>query len=81
MDERHREVDVGFWKDEPHLTEAVLDGYGRQLSADDEAVSLCLFAVTAVRYIVLGTELGKHDFVARVRSTLTELWPGRTNPA
>jgi len=70
---------IGFWREEPHLTEAVLDGYGRRLSADDEATSVCLYGVTAVRYIVLGTELGKHDFVERTRHVLHQLGPsGRT---
>lgn len=68
---------IGFWKEEPHLTEAILDGYGRRLSADDEATSVCLYAINAVRYVVLGTELGKHDFVERTRQVLRHLAPGR----
>jgi hypothetical protein len=65
----------GFWSDQPHLTDAVLDGYGRRLTTDDEATATCLFAVTAVRFIVLGTELGKRDFVQRTREVLRRLDP------
>lgn len=72
---------IGFWPGKPHLTDAVLDGYGRRLSADDEATATCLFAVSAVKFIVLGTELGKRDFVARTRHVLRQLDPYRPTDA
>jgi hypothetical protein len=68
---------IGFWPGQPHLTDAVLDGYGRRLSADDKATATCLFAVNAVKFIVLGTELGKRDFAARTRHVLRQLDPCR----
>jgi Ser/Thr protein kinase RdoA (MazF antagonist) len=67
----------GFWRDEAHLTDAVLDGYGRRLSDDETAVMTFLFAVTAVRLMVLGAELGKHNLVARTREVLDDLRTGR----
>jgi Phosphotransferase enzyme family len=67
----------GFWRGDPHLTDAVLDGYGRRLSDDEVAVMTFLFAVTAVRFLVLGAELGKHDFVARTREVLDDLRTGQ----
>jgi Phosphotransferase enzyme family len=68
---------IGFWPGQSHLTDAVLDGYGRRLSADDEATAICLFAVTAVKFIVLGIELGKRDFVSRTQHVLQQLDPHR----
>jgi hypothetical protein len=68
---------IGFWFNEPSLTGAVLDGYGRHLSSDDEATAICLFAVTAAKFIVLGTELGKSEFVERTRQVLRRLDPRR----
>lgn len=67
----------GFWRDEAHLTNAVLDGYGRRLSDDEVAVMTFLFVVTAVRFVVLGTELGKYGFVARTHEVLDDLRTGR----
>lgn len=66
-------MSIGFWPDKPHFTDAVLDGYGRHLSAHDEATAISLFAVTAVKFIVLGTELRKRDLVERTRHVLHRL--------
>ncbi len=67
----------GFWNDEAHLTDAVLDGYGHRLSDDEIAVMTFLFVVTAVRLIVLGAGLGKHGPVARTHEVLDDLRTGR----
>jgi Ser/Thr protein kinase RdoA (MazF antagonist) len=67
----------GFWRDEAHLIDAVLDGYGRCLSDDEIAVMALLFVVTAVRLIVLGSELGKHGPVERTHEVLHDLRTGR----
>jgi hypothetical protein len=67
----------GFWRDETHLTDVVLDGYGHCLSDDEAAVMTFLFVVTAVRFIVLGAELGKHNLVTRTHEVLDDLRTGR----
>jgi len=64
---------IGWWRDEPHLMDAVLAGYGRTMSADEVAVMRCCYTVTAVRHIVLGVQFGKTDFVAATRDVLRHL--------
>jgi thiamine kinase-like enzyme len=64
---------IGWWRHEPWMIDAVLDGYGRNLAADDIATMHCTYTVTAIRHIVLGTELGKISFVAENHAVLEDL--------
>ena len=64
---------IGWWRHEPQMMDAVLDGYGRNLTEDDIAIMRCNYAVTAIRHIVLGSQLGKPSFVAETRAVLEHL--------
>lgn len=64
---------VAWWPADPPMLEPLLDGYGRQLSDDETAILRCTYVVTAVRLIVLGSELGKTEFVASTRDVLRRL--------
>jgi Ser/Thr protein kinase RdoA (MazF antagonist) len=64
---------IGWWRHEPDLMYAVLEGYGRMPSDDEVAIMRCSYAVTAVRHVVLGSELGKAEFVASTRVLVQEL--------
>lgn len=48
-------VTIGYWRDEPHLTDAFLDGYGRRLSTDEVAVMTCCRAEAVLAGEVIGT--------------------------
>jgi Ser/Thr protein kinase RdoA (MazF antagonist) len=61
---------VGWWRTEPHMMDAIFDGYGRNLTADETALMRSDFAVTATRLIVLGSELGAPERVADTRAAL-----------
>jgi thiamine kinase-like enzyme len=64
---------IGSWRDEPEMMDPVLDGYGRYLTANDMAIMRCLYTVTAVRHIVLGSELDKVSFTAENHNVLGHL--------
>ena len=64
---------IGWWGHAPHLMDAVEEGYGRRLTDDDVAMMRGTFAVTAVRLIVLATELGQHPQAELTRELLREL--------
>jgi hypothetical protein len=64
---------IGWWRHEPWMMDAVLEGYGRILTPNDLATMRCSYTVTAIRHIVLGTELGKSSFVAENHAVLEDL--------
>lgn len=61
---------IGWWRDRPHLMDAVHEGYGRTPTDDELHVMRCCYAVTAIRHIVLATRFGKAEYAESVRRSL-----------
>jgi hypothetical protein len=66
----------GAWREQPELGEAFLDGYGRQLSADDRAVLHACAALTALYHTVWSREHGETDHERASRANLSYLRSG-----
>ncbi|MFF3943038.1 phosphotransferase [Streptomyces phaeofaciens] len=61
------------WAEDPGLRAAVLRGYGRELSSEEEYALMCLSALDAVGCLAWGVPNGDHALVERGRAVLARL--------
>ncbi|MFJ9179383.1 phosphotransferase enzyme family protein [Streptomyces sp. NPDC102360] len=64
------------WTDRPDLRAACLQGYGRNLTAEEQHALTCLAAIDAVSCLVWGPRFGDPHVTARGRRTLDRLLAG-----
>ncbi|WP_063795241.1 phosphotransferase [Streptomyces silaceus] len=64
------------WVDRPELRTACLQGYGRDLTPEEEHALRCLAALDAVSCLHWGPRLGDHEVTARGKRTLDRLTTG-----
>ncbi|WP_331726362.1 aminoglycoside phosphotransferase family protein [Streptomyces sp. NBC_00470] len=64
------------WTDRPDLRAACLQGYGRNLTPEEQHAVGCLAAIDAVSCLVWGPRLDDPDVTARGRRTLDRLMAG-----
>lgn len=66
----------GPWAEDPGLRTAFFEGFGRRLTAVEEAALRCLCAVDAASAVSWGVPHGDEEVVARGRATLARLLEG-----
>ncbi|MEU1098446.1 aminoglycoside phosphotransferase family protein, partial [Streptomyces sp. NPDC005877] len=64
------------WTDRPDLRAACLQGYGRNLTLEEQHALRCLAAIDAVSCLVWGPKLDDPHVTARGRRTLDRLMAG-----
>lgn len=64
------------WTDRPDLRAACLQGYGRNLTREEQHALKCLAAIDAVSCLVWGPKLDDPRVTARGRRTLDRLMAG-----